>query len=156
MRRTHDLTIFAWGFGVGPLRAGVFAKTPADFAGCGALTQLPEEARGRRSPYTVTNVGVQITLCFLDVTERICYVLFETIRRGHRILAISMTWNKDQDDFIGRSAGRVPIFVPRSWLSMAHSKQAYILPREVEEPLNRHSICLSDGLRKHRYRVAEV
>ncbi|EEU38404.1 uncharacterized protein NECHADRAFT_91508 [Fusarium vanettenii 77-13-4] len=71
--RTYDHTIFSWGFARGPTHGGVFATSPLDFSGGGEI--VPVKA-GRKSHYTVTNLGVQIqipvlTSCLYRYTRQV-------------------------------------------------------------------------------------
>lgn len=60
--QTYDHSIFSWGFARGPTHGGIFATSPMDFAGCGDVVPANIGRKGRRSHYTVTNLGVQIQI----------------------------------------------------------------------------------------------
>lgn len=157
-RQSHDLTMFAWGFGLGPTRCSIFASSPADFAGCGELTQSDSRLWPRRSHYTVTNLGVQTNARYVPVGTRVCYMLLDTVwREDDALMAVPMTRSEHQDDILGRSAGSIPLFVPDNWLAKAQSQQVYL----AGDPFPKisgytYSISLCRVLRHRGYRIIEI
>lgn len=156
-KQSHDLTIFAWGFGKGLTKGGIFATSPADFEGCGRAAWWRPKTPARRSHYTVTNLGVQTTARYVTVGERVCYVLLDTVSTGDDVMAIPMTRSEDQDDILERSAGSIPLFVPSDWLAEAQSQQVYLAQYPVLlGPRHRCHMRLCPALRHRHYQIAEV
>ncbi|KAM5346102.1 hypothetical protein ACJ41O_009107 [Fusarium nematophilum] len=164
MRQTHDHSIFSWGFGLGPTHDGILADSPAEFACCGDLVVSGVGPRGRRSHYTVTNLGVQIQIPVVTVENGTRYGLFNATRREawDRCLALPLRrveGTSENEDILTRAACGMPIFLPDTWFAKATRKQLYLANKpaaDVRGGQQGYDIHIPQELIDHGYRPTEM
>ncbi|PVH78041.1 HET-domain-containing protein [Cadophora sp. DSE1049] len=129
MKDSSDLTIFVWGFDLPLNRSctdGIFAESPADFAGCDMINPIPSTDL---THHTMTNLGLQITLPLkkMELTE---YAVLKTVGVYDRCIALPLE-REVTGNTLKRSPGSIPFLIDSSWAFTIPKKSAYISKRRV-------------------------
>ncbi|KAI8724279.1 HET domain-containing protein [Fusarium sp. LHS14.1] len=159
--RTYDHTIFSWGFARGPTHGGVFATSPLDFSGGGEI--VPVKA-GRKSHYTVTNLGVQIQIPVLTVQNGAQYAFFNATRKSRTELVMSIPLypagdTGEDDDILVRDPCSMPVFVLPTALVGATTRQLYLSRNpstEMERNRRQYTLFVAKEFTKAGYHPREI
>ncbi|KAJ4223308.1 hypothetical protein NW759_005943 [Fusarium solani] len=159
--QNYDHTIFSWGFARGPTHGGIFATSPLDFAGGGSIVC---RSIGRKSHYTVTNLGVQIQIPVLTVRNGVQYAFFNATRRSRAELVMSIPLypaggTGEDEDILVRDPCSMPVFVPDSWLGEATTRQLYLSKNpsiEVARNRRQYTLFVAKELTEAKYHPREL
>lgn len=159
--QNYDHTIFSWGFARGPTHGGIFATSPLDFAGSG---EIECRSIGRKSHYTVTNLGVQIQIPVLTVRNGVQYAFFNATMRSRPALVMSIPLCQadgtvEDEDILVRDPCSMPVFVPDDWLGEATTRQLYLSKSssmELERNRRQYTLFMAKELTEAKYHPREL
>ncbi|KAJ4324087.1 hypothetical protein N0V84_004053 [Fusarium piperis] len=159
--QTYDHSIFSWGFARGPTHGGIFATSPLDFAGCGDV--VPASV-GRRSHYTVTNLGIQIQLPIMAAGNGVQYACFDATRRQRSQVVMSIPLyyadgTGEDEDILVRDPCSMPVFMFEGGLSDATTRQVYLSKNtsvEAERNQSQYALFVAKELTAAKYLPAEL